>query len=283
MNREIYQKQALERLASPEQLDQLMSLTRPQEWAALVGIGIVLAAALAWAVFGTIRTTVEGRGILTRGEGVRAIAAEQAGVVVSISAQIGDESQPDQELMRVAAPQGGQSDGQRISSPGACRVLDIAVTEGDTVERGAPLLMLESLTHPLEAVVFAPAADAFQIEPGMEVQVFLGTDRERTTGSFRGRVKTVRRSPAAHATMMQLLQSEESVASLTRDGPCFEIVVGLESESSRIEIAGINSGTPCRTVVTVGRQSPLQMVFPGLNGRAERREQINSRRQGSVT
>lgn len=268
MIRDIYRKQALERLASPEQLDQLMPLTRPREWVALAAIGLLLTGALLWSVFGTIRTTVEGSGILTRGEGVRTLTAGQPGVVESISAEIGDEPEANQELMRIVSGEAGAEE-KRIVSPGASRVLDIAVGPGDAVDRDTPLLMLESLAHPLQAVVFLPAAEAFQIETEMEVQVFLGTDRDRNAGMLNGRVRVAGRVPAAHSTMMKLLQSEEWVATLTRNGPCFEIVVDLDSKSSRLEIAsmaGIHSGTPCRAVITVARRSPLQMAFPGLKG-----------------
>ncbi|MGE5192192.1 MAG: HlyD family efflux transporter periplasmic adaptor subunit [Deltaproteobacteria bacterium] len=269
MIRDIYRKQALERLASPEQLDQLMPLTRPREWVALAAIGLLIAGALFWSVFGTIRTTVEGSGILTRSEGVRTLTAEQPGIVGSISAEIGDEPKANQELMRIMPSGDAGAEQRRIVSPGASRVLDIAVGPGDAVDKGTPLLTLESLAHPLQAAVFLPAAEAFQIETGMEVQVFLGTDRDRNAGMLNGRVKVAAGVPATQSRMMMLLQSEEWVANLTRNGPCFEIIVDLDSKSSRSEIAsmaGIHSGTPCRVAITVDRRSPLHMAFPGLKG-----------------
>ncbi|MGA7497687.1 MAG: hypothetical protein WBX00_13260, partial [Isosphaeraceae bacterium] len=75
MARQIYRGEALQRLASPEQLDQLMPLTDPRGWLALAALGMVLAAVLVWACFGTVRVTVEAQGVLVRPGGVRTVAA----------------------------------------------------------------------------------------------------------------------------------------------------------------------------------------------------------------
>ena len=79
MARQIYRGEALQRLASPEQLDQLMPLTDPRGWLALAALGMVLAAVLVWACFGTVRVTVEAQGVLVRPGGVRTVAAPREG------------------------------------------------------------------------------------------------------------------------------------------------------------------------------------------------------------
>ena len=64
MQNPIFRKVALERLSSPEQLDQLMTVTSPRGWLALVGFGSLLALGLVWSIFATIQVTVPGKGIL---------------------------------------------------------------------------------------------------------------------------------------------------------------------------------------------------------------------------
>lgn len=66
MSRDIFRKEALERLYSPEQLDRLMPITNPRGWLALAGIGLFLLAAILWGFFGSIPLTVEGHGALVR-------------------------------------------------------------------------------------------------------------------------------------------------------------------------------------------------------------------------
>ena len=51
---------ALQRAASPEQLDHLVSITKPFDWIFTVVICLALAAALTWGVVGRIPTRVAG-------------------------------------------------------------------------------------------------------------------------------------------------------------------------------------------------------------------------------
>jgi HlyD family secretion protein len=50
----IFRKVSLDRLASPEQLDQAMQATTPGGWLALVAIALILVAAIGWGVAGAV-------------------------------------------------------------------------------------------------------------------------------------------------------------------------------------------------------------------------------------
>jgi HlyD family secretion protein len=88
--RSIFRKVALERLSSPEQLDQLMAVTRPQGWLALSAVGLLLLAAGVWSVYGSIPTVAAGEGILLRQEGVSDLVAAADGQVERILVDVGD-------------------------------------------------------------------------------------------------------------------------------------------------------------------------------------------------
>src|SRR5262249_59536347 len=60
----VFRQVALDRLASPEQLDQLIVLTSPIGWAALTAIAALLSAIVVWGIFGAVPTRIEGAGIL---------------------------------------------------------------------------------------------------------------------------------------------------------------------------------------------------------------------------
>src|SRR5712692_1668862 len=64
MQRKLFRQTSLERLSSPEQLDQLLQVTTPQGWLALIGLGGLLIMALLWGVFGSVQNTKVGQGIL---------------------------------------------------------------------------------------------------------------------------------------------------------------------------------------------------------------------------
>lgn len=86
----IFRKVALERLSSPEQLDQLMQVTTPQAWLALSTLGGLLAAAVLWGVFGSIPTEAAGEGILLRRGGVSEVVATGGGQVEEVLPQVGE-------------------------------------------------------------------------------------------------------------------------------------------------------------------------------------------------
>jgi HlyD family secretion protein len=86
----IFRKVALERLSSPEQLDQLVQVTDPRGWLSLTGLGALLLAALVWGVWGTIPTQAHGEGILLRQGGVSDLVSPANGQVAEVLVSVGD-------------------------------------------------------------------------------------------------------------------------------------------------------------------------------------------------
>ncbi len=87
----VFRKVSLERLSSPEQLDQLMKVTNPQGWLALGTLVLLILAALLWGIFGSIPTEALGEGILLRRGGVSALVANGTGQVEEMLVEVGDE------------------------------------------------------------------------------------------------------------------------------------------------------------------------------------------------
>lgn len=97
----IFRKVALERLSSPEQLDQLMQVTNPQGWLALTGLCALLAAALLWGLFGSVPTETTGEGILLRQGGVSDLVAAGAGQVEEVQVAVGDVIEKGQVVAKI--------------------------------------------------------------------------------------------------------------------------------------------------------------------------------------
>lgn len=88
--RNIFREKSLERLSSPEQLDQLMQVIKPKSWLPLASLGIVVTAALVWSVYGRIPVTIEGRGVLVYPRRVVQVESEGAGQLMSLLVSVGD-------------------------------------------------------------------------------------------------------------------------------------------------------------------------------------------------
>ena len=99
----IFRAAAIERLSSPEQLDQLVRITRPFDWAAVLAIGLALIAIVVWSLVGQIATRTPGDGILIIGGGqvVDAVSAA-AGRLESINVAANERVLRRQVIARIA-------------------------------------------------------------------------------------------------------------------------------------------------------------------------------------
>ncbi len=86
----LFRKEALDQLASPERLDQLIQVTSPKAWLALAGLAALMLVFVGWGVVGRINTRVHGQGILLGGD-VYEVVPLWPGRVKAIHVGLGDE------------------------------------------------------------------------------------------------------------------------------------------------------------------------------------------------
>jgi HlyD family secretion protein len=97
----IFRKVALERLSSPEQLDQMVQVTDPRGWLALAGLGALLLAAVGWGIWGSIPTEAQGDGILLRQGGISDLVANASGQVQEVLVSVGDVIEKGQPVAKI--------------------------------------------------------------------------------------------------------------------------------------------------------------------------------------
>ncbi|MCL2055770.1 MAG: NHLP bacteriocin system secretion protein [Oscillospiraceae bacterium] len=98
----VYRKVSLDRLSSPEQLDQKLTVVSPAGWAALASFTVLLAAALLWGFLGSVSDKVSGGGMLLYGQGVVALTSNTGGQVTDVSVREGDHVERGQVIARVS-------------------------------------------------------------------------------------------------------------------------------------------------------------------------------------
>jgi len=97
----IFRKVSLERLSSPEQLDQMVQVTDPKGWLALAGLGALLLATVGWGIWGSIPTEASGTGILLRQGGVSDLVSAASGQVQEVLVRVGDVIEKGQPVARI--------------------------------------------------------------------------------------------------------------------------------------------------------------------------------------
>jgi hypothetical protein len=86
MDQKIFRKVSVERLSSPENLDQVMHVVPAKNWMALLCLFAVVAIVIAWAVFGEIARQVRGLGVLPSAQPGEVVALLSAGDGVGVEA-----------------------------------------------------------------------------------------------------------------------------------------------------------------------------------------------------
>jgi multidrug efflux pump subunit AcrA (membrane-fusion protein) len=275
MKTPLFRQTALERLASPEQLDRLMQVTRPVGWLSLLALGLIVLAVLLWGIFGSIPVQVSGQGILLSSAGIHDVVSPQAGLVVDVPVKAGDVIQVGQVVATISSE---STSSTQITSPYTGRVLELKVDSGSTVDRGTALLSVEGLNAQgrvdLVAVVYVAPAEGKKIHPGMEVQVSPSTVRREEYGFMLGRVTSVGQFPATAQGMLRVLGNTELVKRLSAGGTPIEVQVDLTRDTQSVSgyawsskvgpPTGVDSGTLCDSWVTLHEVQPISLVLPIL-------------------
>ncbi len=121
----LFRKAALEKLASPERLDEMMQIIAPTGWLAVIAVGCSLVALTVWSVVGDISIKVSGKGMLLRGGVVFDISSDNAGRLAEVLVKPGDHIVEDQVIARLDRPalrlkiQNTRADIVRLSGQGS--------------------------------------------------------------------------------------------------------------------------------------------------------------------
>lgn len=97
----LFRKEALERVASPEQLDQLVKVASPKRWFSLFALGSLVAAGCAWSLLGRIPIIVKGQGVLVYPSKVVTVQSPSSGRILSVNVQVGSSVKKGQVLATI--------------------------------------------------------------------------------------------------------------------------------------------------------------------------------------
>ena len=259
-----FRESAVARSAAPEPLDDLAQLTAPREWAVLACLGLVLAAILAWGVFGSVERTVRSDGVLVLSGERRTVLSEASGAVVEVLAQAGERVSAGRPIARIAALGDGRAapaEGGEIASPVAGVVAAVHVAPGRAIRAGAPVAEIVSGDgRRLDAVAFVPRRDSWRLVPGMGGRVTV--ESPAAVRSHAAGLAVV--APRAAEPPDWLVRMQPGAAAGGRGHLvrlAFADLPDPAGPAGRAPAGSLEDGTPCRIEIVLERVSPLELLF----------------------
>lgn len=310
-NQGLFQQKALERLRSPEQLDKLFTVTPPVAWVALATVLLLVFSGIVWSVFGVMADKVTGTGLIIDSTGVVNVAAGTSGRIVELRPETGELVQKgqvvavieqfgtEQEIAKLKAEMNSSTSqvdlsgkvarlnslndkllrDSQVVSPFSGIVAEHKVNVGDMVSSGSSLFSLRLAPErgELKALLYVPVLEGKKVQPGMTVQLSLGTSTSSEYGSLIGRVSNVLAYPVSAEGITRGVGSKDvSNWILQRNGGAvMEIQVDLIKDPDTVSgylwssISGapdkVMPGTACIGSIVVKRQAPITKAFYKLN------------------
>lgn len=273
MRKDVFREISLKKLSSPEQLDQLIRLTSPKVWLAMIAIGLLLSAAVIWGYTGSVATKLEGTGILLNNAGVYTLNAESRGQITDVRFVNGDMVNKGDVIARVAqeelvkeinvlldlldsmeaehsvdTKEYAETQKQieklrqeldyrsRVTSPISGRIMELNIQNGSVIHPGDTLAILEQYdsTVRLEAVIYVTAEQIGKIRSGMEAQIIPSIVNKEEYGFMMGRVVAVDEYPATEQSMLKTLGSTELVKMLSELGIPVRVKIDLTKDDHTV-------------------------------------------------
>lgn len=97
----VFRKVSLDRLSSPEELDQRLTVVSPIGWVALIAVALLISAGLIWGFFGSIANKATGTGIIMSSGGITSIIHHANGQITDVSVEDGDYIKKGQVIARI--------------------------------------------------------------------------------------------------------------------------------------------------------------------------------------
>jgi multidrug efflux pump subunit AcrA (membrane-fusion protein) len=272
----VFRSVSIERLSSPEQLDQLVRVVRPFDWAAAMAIALGLLALLSWSVIGRIATVIPGEGVLVVGNG-RAVDAVSTspGVLENVAVAVGDRVRRDQVIAKIAHPEPAADEPKRTStilSPINGTVTEIVASVGSVLAIGSTVVRIESPEMALGAVVYVPAERGKIVQPGMDVRLEIAGFRRVEFGTLMGTVASISDSPVTSQDMTSMLNNDVLVSRFARLGASYAVVINLQRNAASPNgyrwsagngpSGSLTAGTLINGEITIREEPPINLVVP---------------------
>lgn len=225
----LFRERALERVASPDELDQLIAVTSPRRWLGLGALLLAVIAAVVWSLASTVPTTLSGTGFLLPLNGLASVTAPVSGTVHDVTLQTGAHVVAGDVVARVAQPDGTTVS---VTAPRTGVVTETDTLDGGFAEADQPLALIEPVGWLLVAYAYVPTDIAGELAPGTRARLTLDGGLGRRFGYLSGRVQSVSRFAVTPDRLALVLQGTSVQSQVEKLGAVNEVVVALDQTAA---------------------------------------------------
>ena len=228
---QLFSKEALDKLRSPERLDTLLSVTNSISWMLLTAILIFIGSIVLWSIFGAFTVKADGMGLIMDSAGVVDIYHFAGGKVTDIYVSKGDVVKTNDIIARVvqaeryadtaiaqhgiglvgndreAASKAYEYDAKRaqqilmeeVYSDYDGIVDDIMISKGAMISGNTPIcsIRLTQNNSELSGIFYIPLEKGKRVEAGMTIQLMPNGVDVSESGSLLGVVRSVSQYPVS--------------------------------------------------------------------------------------
>jgi multidrug efflux pump subunit AcrA (membrane-fusion protein) len=296
METTLFRKSSLERISSPERLNEYIKITHPGVWSVLLGCLALLAAACFWGFYGSIPDSVKASGILFPQNGVTSVIPAEGGRIGDMRVKVGDFVEagqiiaviPQEDVIRRINEMkaNGQADEKKLSalyseyesrsilvSPVSGIVLSAkAVNETVSADEAvAGIVKQEKYANDKQVICYIPVSTAKRLKEGMTVQVSPDFAPREEYGYMLGSITSIGAYPVSDADVLSAVGSRQYAQGLLPQENSVEVRVtltvdpdsqdkikwsGKKGESVRLSI-----GTSCSMLIVVKNYKPYELIF----------------------
>lgn len=242
---QLFSREALDKMRSPERLDTLLHITNPVGWMGLAAIMLLLAGVVLWSIMGAFTVKADGYGLIMDAGGVRKITAISTGQVENLYIAEGSSVRKNQQLVQLNqismtmdtiatrnsidlgsnindvalrvnahdAKRTAEAVNEQIYSPYNGIVTEVSVDVGALVRAGEEIctIRLDEGRSDLTGIMYVPVDKGKRLEPGMSIQLAPNGADVSQTGSLLGVVRSVSEYPADQSAMIRNLGNTQLV------------------------------------------------------------------------
>lgn len=269
MSNEIFRKSALDKLASPEKVNEYIHVSSVSTFVILAGLILFMCAVIIWGIWGHVSENVRMQGVIFPFEGTTTISLPNDGMVHEVFVKRGDYVHQGDRLALVGV--NTQSSILRSQESGIVMQLKSQSSTFKAYEPIFGLLRQDSIKRSREIIAFATFNDIRNLQLGMPVQVSpVDLPREKY-GYMHGRIVSIAKYPITKKEVLDLVKVESMTQDIFPQQVAFVIRILLSqnpdmpgkiwwshSQKEHIDIA---NGTFCNIQIQTKYRPVYQKLF----------------------